>query len=64
MEDPLVYHQRHPRGVDREFLIHVESLPQDVEIVTLPTLLMYGTADRLVAPAGSEMISSGSPPRT
>ena len=57
-EDPLVYHRGIPAGVIAQFLIHVESLPQDVEIVTLPTLLMYGTADRLVAPAGSEMIAS------
>ena len=57
-EDPLVYHRGIPAGVITQFLIHAESLPHDVEIVTLPTLLMYGTADQLVAPAGSEMIAS------
>ncbi len=57
-EDPLVYHRGIPAGVIAQFLIHAESLPDDVEIVTLPTLLMYGTADQLVAPAGSEMIAA------
>jgi len=55
-EDPLVYHGRIPAGVVAQFLALTESLPGDVGEVRLPTLLQYGTADRLVSPAGSEMI--------
>jgi alpha-beta hydrolase superfamily lysophospholipase len=55
--DPLVYHRGIPAAVVAEFLSHTASLPQDVTQITVPTLLMYGTADRLVSPAGSEMIA-------
>jgi acylglycerol lipase len=57
VEDPLVYHRPIPAGTVAEFLRHVDSLPDDVGAITLPTLLMYGTADKLAAPAGSVMVS-------
>jgi alpha-beta hydrolase superfamily lysophospholipase len=56
-DDPLVYHRGIPAATVAEFLMHVETLPEDVRMLTLPTLLMYGTEDKLVAPAGSVMIS-------
>jgi lysophospholipase len=55
--DPLVYHRGIPAAVAAEFLDHAESLPKDLARITVPTLLMYGTADRLVSPRGSEMIA-------
>jgi lysophospholipase len=55
-EDPLVYHQGIPASVIAEFIAHADTLPQDVARVTVPTLLIYGTEDQLVAPAGSIMI--------
>jgi alpha-beta hydrolase superfamily lysophospholipase len=57
-EDPLVYHGAIPAGVVGEFLAHTETLPHDLARVTIPTLLMYGTDDRIVAPAGSVMIKN------
>jgi acylglycerol lipase len=56
-EDPLVFHKPIPAGTVAEFIRHVESLPNDVPQITLPTLLMYGTADKLAAPSGSVMVS-------
>ena len=49
-EDPLVYHHGLPAGVIWEFLVHAETLGQDVTMVTLPTLLLYGTGDESARP--------------
>jgi lysophospholipase len=57
-QDPLVYHGSIPASVVGEFLVHAETLPRDLARVTIPTLLMYGTGDRLVSPAGSVMIKN------
>ncbi len=57
VEDPLVYHQRLPAATVAEIVRLVDSLPTEITAITLPTLLMYGTADGLCAPAGSVMIS-------
>lgn len=54
--DPLNYHGAIPAGVARAFIRHTRSLPLDVRSVTLPTLLIWGTADRLCPPAGAEII--------
>jgi acylglycerol lipase len=57
LEDPLVFHRGVPAFTAAQFIVHVDSLPADVAAVKVPTLLMYGTADGLVAPAGSVMVS-------
>jgi lysophospholipase len=57
-QDPLVYHGSIPAAVVGEFLAHGETLPRDLARVTIPTLLMYGTGDRIVSPAGSVMIKN------
>jgi alpha-beta hydrolase superfamily lysophospholipase len=57
VEDPLVHHHPVPAGTVAEFLRHADSLPDDVGAITVPTLIIYGTADRLCAPAGSVMLS-------
>jgi alpha-beta hydrolase superfamily lysophospholipase len=54
--DPLVF-DTVPAGTAVEFIRHADTLPDDVRSVTLPTLVMYGTEDRLCAPAGAEMIA-------
>ena len=58
MADPLNHHGPIPAGVAREFVLHVGSLPNDVALITLPTLLMWGTADRLCPPAGGELVAA------
>ena len=57
VEDPLVFHRGVPAVTAAQFIVHVDSLGADVASVRVPTLLMYGTADALVAPAGSVMVS-------
>lgn len=57
VEDPLVYHKPIPAGTAAEFLRHAATLPDEVSRVTLPTLLLFGTADRLCAPAGAELVA-------
>jgi len=57
VEDPLVYHRPLPAGTVAEFLRHVDTLPDDVVAITVPTLILYGTADTLAAPSGSVMVS-------
>lgn len=55
-EDPLVHHDPIPAETVSEFLRHAATLPDHVHRITLPTLLLYGTADRLCAPAGAELV--------
>jgi alpha-beta hydrolase superfamily lysophospholipase len=57
IDDPLVLHRPIPAGTVAQFIALVDSLPSEVGAIKLPTLLMYGTADGLAAPAGSVMIS-------
>ena len=56
--DPLNHHGPVPAGVARDFIVHVGTLAADVRRITLPTLLMWGTADRLCPPAGSELVAA------
>ncbi len=55
--DPLNYHGQVPAGVAREFINGTAALPALVQRITIPTLLMWGTADRLCPPAGAEMVA-------
>jgi alpha-beta hydrolase superfamily lysophospholipase len=54
--DPLVHHGKLPARTVAELASAVESFPNSVGAITVPTLIMYGTADRLVPPAGSMML--------
>jgi acylglycerol lipase len=56
--DPLNYHGAISAAVAREFVVHAESLPADVKQITLATLLMWGTADKLCPPRGAEMVAA------
>jgi acylglycerol lipase len=56
--DPLNHHGPIPAGVARDFIVHAGTLGADVRRVTLPTLLMWGTADRLCPTSGSEMVAA------
>lgn len=57
VEDPLVHHDPLPAGTVSEFLRHAETLPDHVSAISVPTLLMYGTGDRLCDPNGAELVS-------
>jgi alpha-beta hydrolase superfamily lysophospholipase len=54
--DPLVHHGKLPVRTVAELAAAVESFPNGVAAITIPTLIMYGTADGLAPPAGSKML--------
>lgn len=58
MADPLNHHGPIPAGVARDFILHVATLERDAGQIKLPTLLMWGTSDRLCPPAGGELVAA------
>jgi alpha-beta hydrolase superfamily lysophospholipase len=54
--DPLVYHGRLPARTVAELARAIESFPERAGSITAPTLIMYGTEDRLCPVAGSVML--------
>jgi acylglycerol lipase len=54
--DPLNYHGKLPARTVAELTAAVEKYPARVPDLTLPILIVHGTADRLVPIAGSEMV--------
>ncbi len=55
--DPLVHHGRLPARTIAELASAVQSFPEAVGAITVPTLIMYGSGDHLVPPAGSMMLN-------
>ena len=56
--DPLVHHGKVPARTAAEFVAAIDALPGSVGAIRIPVLLMFGTADRLCPPAGSEMVAA------
>jgi acylglycerol lipase len=54
--DPLVHHGKLPARTVAELVASGETFPERVTTITIPTLILYGTADRLCPPAGSVML--------
>ncbi len=57
VDDPLNHHGAISAAVAREFVCHVQTLAEDVRQLTLPTLLLWGTEDRLCPPRGAQMLA-------
>jgi alpha-beta hydrolase superfamily lysophospholipase len=55
--DPLVHHGKLPARTVVELAGAIESFPEAVAAITVPTLIMYGTDDGLCPPQGSVMLS-------
>lgn len=55
--DPLVRHGKLPVRTVAELAAAVESLPGAVPRITVPTLILYGEADKICPPEGSVMLS-------
>ena len=55
--DPLNHHGKLPARTVAELSNTVGDFYEDVVRLTLPMLLMHGTADRLVPPQASEMVN-------
>lgn len=54
--DPLNYHGKLPARTVHELTGAIDGYPDAVTRLTLPMLVMHGTADRLTPIAGSEMV--------
>jgi acylglycerol lipase len=54
--DPLNFHGKIPARTLGEIVHFVEALPPQLQKLTLPMLLMHGTADKLAGVGGSEMV--------
>ncbi|HWF71978.1 MAG TPA: lysophospholipase [Solirubrobacteraceae bacterium] len=54
--DPLVHHGKLPARTVAELAAAVASFPDRVAEITVPTLILYGTADGLCPPEGSVMV--------
>jgi alpha-beta hydrolase superfamily lysophospholipase len=52
--DPLVYHDAAPAGTARELLGAIGTIDDRMEDVSVPLLLLHGTADTVTPPAGSK----------
>jgi alpha-beta hydrolase superfamily lysophospholipase len=55
--DPLVRHKPIPAGAAAEFVRHANTILDDAEDITLPTLLLWGTADGLCPPVGARTLA-------
>ncbi|NLU64083.1 alpha/beta hydrolase [Rhodococcus sp. HNM0563] len=55
--DPLVHHGLVPAGIARVLIDNEQSLPQRLPSLTLPVLVLHGTADALADPAGAQLIA-------
>jgi alpha-beta hydrolase superfamily lysophospholipase len=55
--DPLVHHGKVPARTAIQLADAVEGFPSAVAAITVPTLILYGTADGLCPPAGSVMLA-------
>jgi acylglycerol lipase len=54
--DPLVYHGKLPVRTVAELAAAIDTFPGDVSRITIPTVIMYGTADGLCPTEGSVML--------
>ena len=66
VSDPLVYHGKLPVRTVAELAAAIDELPSSVSAITIPSLILYGSADGLCPPAGSVMLGEriGAPDRT
>ena len=54
--DPLVHHGKLPVRTVAELAAAIDTFHERAPSITIPTLIMYGTADRLCPPEGSVML--------
>ncbi len=55
--DPLVHHGLVPAGIARVLVLNEESVAQRLPDLTLPLLVLHGSADRLADPAGADLVA-------
>ncbi|MFZ0042952.1 MAG: lysophospholipase [Solirubrobacteraceae bacterium] len=54
--DPLVHHGKLPARTVAELTAAIDAFPARAPEIIVPTLIVYGTADRLCPPSGSVML--------
>jgi alpha-beta hydrolase superfamily lysophospholipase len=54
--DPLVYHGKVTARLGAEMLRAMQTVEAKASLITLPVLILQGTGDRLVSPAGAQML--------
>lgn len=54
--DPLVHHGKLPARTLAELASAIDAFPERAPQITMPTLILYGTEDRLAPPRGSVML--------
>ena len=66
VEDPLNYHGKIAARTGNEWLKAMRTLESRFDAITLPLLIVHGTADRLIEPAASELLytRAASPDKT
>lgn len=58
IQDPLNHHGKLPARTITELADAVQEFPDRVEALTLPMLIVHGTADRVVPIKGAEMVAA------
>ena len=58
VSDPLNHHGKLPARTVDELVRAIDDLPEAATTITLPTLILYGTEDRLAPPAGAQMLQA------
>ena len=57
VSDPLVHHRKLPVRTLAELTEAIREFPETVVAIRIPTLILYGSEDRLCPPAGSVMLA-------
>jgi len=55
-EDPLIYHGATKARTAFEFLRTMKSVQKDFSKITIPFIIMHGSADKITNPKGSQML--------
>jgi len=59
VEDPFVFHRKLPARTVSEIVSAVDEMPDRLDTITLPILIMHGSADPIIPLAASRMIDEG-----
>ena len=55
LNDPLIAHEVQPTRTVAQLVLADERLKREFPLITLPVLILHGTADKVTKPAGSQL---------
>jgi acylglycerol lipase len=66
LNDPLIAHEVQPTRTVAELVLADERLKREFPLITLPVLILHGTADKVTKPGGSQLFfdTAGSSDKT